>query len=115
VFTIQPDKPRGQASTGSTSRFEDLGAGAGMKFNRIFTNAEHYYSVGIDQETGEHLIEVVITWVAWYSIYFRLMPEEVQAFRVDPNALTGLSYELAADRGNNRFRDRLVKNEGPTR
>jgi hypothetical protein len=41
------------------------------------TSIATFLSVGIDEETGEHLIEVIITWVAWYGIYFRLLAAEV--------------------------------------
>ena len=72
-------------------------------------------SIVTDRETGQHLIEVVITWIAWYSIYFRLTPDEVAAFELDKSALTPLSLELAADKGTDIFSDRLVLNEGPQR
>jgi hypothetical protein len=86
-----------------------------MTYEPLHISREHYYSVGIDRDTGQHLIEVVITWVAWYSIYFRLTSQEVAAFEADRDALTPLSYELAADQGAHKFADRLVLNEGPTR
>jgi hypothetical protein len=86
-----------------------------MRYKSTHVNADHYYSVGIDEETGEYLIEIVVTWVMWYSIYFRLLAEEVEAFQLDHNSLTPLSYELASDKGFVRFRDRLVLNEKPSR
>lgn len=86
-----------------------------MQYERIHVNHDHYYSVGIDRESGDYLIEVLITWVAWYSIYFRLTPEEVRLFEADADSLTSLSYELAKDKGFDRFRDRLVHNEAPNR
>jgi hypothetical protein len=86
-----------------------------MQFEPIHIDRSNYYSIGIDRETGQHLIQVVITWVAWYSNYFRLTPDEVAAFDLDNNALTTLSYELAADKGADKLSDRLVLNEGPQR
>jgi hypothetical protein len=86
-----------------------------MQFERLYTSPENYYSVGIDRDSGQYMIEVVITWIAWYNIYFRLTPEEVAAFQVDREALTPLSYELASDKGESRFSDRLVLNDGPHR
>jgi hypothetical protein len=84
-----------------------------MNYQPLFISAEHYYSVGIDHDSGDYLIEVVITWIAWYSIYFRLTEAEIAAFKSDPTALVELSYEMAADKGVRRFRDRMVLNQGP--
>ncbi len=84
-----------------------------MRYRSIYANRDHYYSVGIDDETGEWLMEVVITWVAWYSIYFRLTTAEIECFNEDHDSLTALSYELASDKGRSKFRDRLVFNERP--
>ena len=84
-----------------------------MRYRSIYANRDHYYSVGVDDETGEWLMEVVITWVACYSIYFRLTPAEIGRFNQDHDALTDLSYELASDIGRSKFRDRLVLNERP--
>lgn len=84
-------------------------------YSEIYCSSDNYYSVGIDADTGEPLIQVVITWVAWYSVYFRLTPEEFAAFQCDHEALTPLSYELAKDKGFDKFRDRLVHNEKPDR
>ncbi len=86
-----------------------------MQFERIYIDRGNYYSIGIDRETGEYLIEVVITWIAWYYVYFRLTPEEVAEFERDNQALTPLSYELAADKGAKKYADRLVLNQGPQR
>lgn len=86
-----------------------------MNYQPLHVDRDHYYSVGIDKESGEYLMEVVITWIAWYSIYFRLLPEEVEAFKQDSDALRELSYELAKDRGNEKFKDRVVLNERPGR
>ena len=84
-----------------------------MRFKQLYINRDHYYSVGIDEDTGDHMLAVVITWVAWYSIYFRLTHEEVILFRENSEALTELSYEMASEKGEWKFKDRLVLNEGP--
>jgi hypothetical protein len=84
-----------------------------MNYRQLYINTEHYYSVGIDDDSGEYLIEVVITWIAWYSIFFRLTATEIEAFKSNPIALTDLSYEMAADKGAKHFRDRMVLNQGP--
>jgi len=82
-----------------------------MKYQRLYTSSERYYSVGIDEETGRYVMEVVITWIAWYSIYFWLSDEEATEFKRDPNALTDLSEEMAADKGEGTYRDRLIYSE----
>lgn len=82
-----------------------------MKYQRLHTNSEHYYSIGVDEETGRYVMEVVITWIAWYSIYFWLTDAEVADFKRDPNALTDLSQEMAADKGQQFFADRLIYSE----
>jgi hypothetical protein len=79
-----------------------------MRFERIYIDRDNYYSIGIDRDSGQHLMEVVVTGVAWHYLYFRLTPEELAAFERDNQALTPLSYELAADKGSGKFADRLV-------
>ena len=81
-----------------------------MNYTPLYVESDHFYSVGVDEETGEYLIEV---WLALYSIYFRLLPDEVETFKRDPHALRELSYELAADKGDAQFKDRLVLNDEP--
>ena len=82
-----------------------------MKCQRLHTNSERYYSVGLDEETGRYVLEVVITWVAWYSIFFWLTDGEVAEFKRDPNGLTDLSEQMAADKGQHDFADRLIYRE----
>jgi hypothetical protein len=86
-----------------------------MRYRRLYVNTEHHFSVGHDEETGYDVIEIVITWVAWYSIYFRLMPQEMAAFELNPDSLVPLSYDLAKDKGFGVHRERLVFNEAPHR
>ena len=77
-----------------------------MNYQRIYTNPEHYYSIGIDADSGQYMIEVVITSVAWYSLYFRLNSNEVATFRRDQDSLTRLSHKLARDKGKFWYRHR---------
>jgi hypothetical protein len=86
-----------------------------MKFKSIYKDSDNYYSVGIDEETGKYVIEIVITWIAWYSIYFSLTDEEVEMFKKNESALTGLANEMAHDKGRSKFREQLILNEGPQR
>jgi hypothetical protein len=84
---------------------------SGMNYQRIYTNSEHYYSIGIDNDSGQYIIEVIITWVAWYSIYFRLNSKEIASFRRDQDSLTELSYKMARDKGKFWYRHRLLHSE----
>lgn len=86
-----------------------------MKFKPIYKDSDNYYSVGIDEESGKYVIEVVITWIAWYNIYFSLTDEEVELFKKNESALTELANEMAHDKGKSKFKDRLILNQGPQR
>lgn len=80
-----------------------------MTYRCLHVNPEHYYSVGEDESTGRPVMEVVITAVGWYSLYFWLTEEEMQAFRADPDALTDLSHRMAVDKGKHHFKNRLIQ------
>jgi hypothetical protein len=69
-----------------------------MRFKRTYLNKEHYYSIGIDEETGENVMEVVITWVCWYSVYFRLTDEEHERFQQDQEALSATVLERCSQK-----------------
>jgi hypothetical protein len=84
-----------------------------MKFKSLYKDNDNYYSVGINEESGKYIIEIVITWIAWYNIYFSLTAEEVEMFKKNESALRGLANEMAHDKGRSKFKDRLLLNQGP--
>lgn len=84
-----------------------------MKFKPLYKDNDRYYSIGIDEESGKYVIEIVITWIAWYNVYFSLTDEEVEFFKKNESALTELANEMAHDKGRSKFRERLILNEGP--
>jgi hypothetical protein len=79
-----------------------------IKFKELYKN-ERYYSVGIDTETGEPVIEVTMTGIGWSDSYFRLTPEEFKSFQQDAGALDDLAERMAYDKGNQFYADRLLK------
>ena len=82
-----------------------------MKLKTLFIDQENYYSIGIDEETGEYVMQVVITWIAWYSRYFRLTPDEVQRFEADPRSLSGLARAFAGSGAVTKYADRMIRSE----
>lgn len=82
-----------------------------MKFRELYTDKDNYYSVGIDEETGEHVMEVVITWIAWYSRYFRLTDDEIQRFEADRGSLAGIARAFAGSGAVSNYGDRMILSE----
>ena len=82
-----------------------------MRFKALFTDKENYYSVGIDEETGEYVMEVVVTWIAWYSRYFRLTPEEIQRFEEDHHSLSEMARAFVGSGGVTHYGDRMIFSE----
>jgi hypothetical protein len=82
-----------------------------MTYKTLYTDVDHHYSIGIDVETGTHVMEVIITQVGWYALYFRLQADEVARFNQDPGALTELPQRFAQDKGKWHYRDRLIPSD----
>lgn len=80
-----------------------------MTLKELFVSP-NYYRVGID-ETGNGVIAVTITAVAWYEIYFRLTDDELASVKTDPRALDDLAKRLAVDKGKRLYADRLLESD----
>ena len=79
-----------------------------LVLRKIYKNTEWLYQVCEVAETGEPVIEVVIPGLGWYSLYFRLTPEQADLVNTDKDALTRLARSLSADKGRRRFRAQLI-------
>lgn len=82
-----------------------------MQFKALYIDKENYYSVGIDEETGEHVMEVVITWIAWYSRNFRLTQDEIQRFEADSKSLEGIARAFAGSGAVSNYGHRMILSE----
>jgi len=80
-----------------------------MEFKELY-RSDKYYSVGVDDDTGDPVIEVTITGIAWTDYYFRLTPEEFDRFKSDHASLDDLADRMAYDKGAKYFTDRLIRN-----
>lgn len=63
-------------------------------------------------DSNDYVMEVMITGIAWYSIYFRLSDDEIDQFNRDNNALIDLSQRFAVDKGKKFYKDRLIISDG---
>lgn len=82
-----------------------------MKFKAFYTDKKCYYQVGIDEATGEHVMEVVIRWSTWNPRYFRLTQEEVQRVEADCGSLAGIARGFAGSGAVSIDGDRRILSE----
>ncbi len=82
-----------------------------MKFRAIHTNQENYYAVGFDDDTQQLVLEVVITWIAWYNRYFALTREEFDWFTSDRQRLDDLAAACAGVNGIANHRERFLHSQ----
>jgi len=82
-----------------------------MKYRSVHINKDGYYSIGIDEETGPYVLEVVMTWVAWYSRYFRLSKEEFDSYPKNQAEIDLLARACAGDSGIKNNQDRFIYSE----
>ena len=75
---------------------------------KIFTDSERFYSVAVDEHSGEPLMIVTITGLGWRDLVFRLTNDDFEEFKKDNNSLADLADRLAIDKGERFYRDRLV-------
>jgi len=66
-----------------------------LKYVRDTISAENYFSIGRDIENGCYCIEVIMTWVAWYSRYFEISEEEYYHALNELSGFIDLSNKLA--------------------
>jgi hypothetical protein len=79
-----------------------------VNLQRVHTNQSEYYSLGIDEETKGHVLEVVITWVAWYSRFFKLTKEEFEAYPANQVEIDELARSCAGANGITNNRERFI-------
>lgn len=79
-----------------------------MKFKSLYTNQEHYYSIGIDEESGDYVMEVVITHIACYSRFFRLTEDEIKRFKDQEDSLNGIAGSFASPAAIKVYAKRLI-------
>ena len=79
-----------------------------MKFKSLYKNQDHYYSIGIDEETGDYVMEVVITHIAWYSRFFKLTDDEVKRFKEKEDSLNGIASSFASSAAIQNYTERLI-------
>lgn len=82
-----------------------------MNFQRIHTNKREYYSIGVDLDTNRLVLEVLITWVAWYSRYFSISQEEFDWFNSSRNRLDELAASCAGPMGIANNQQRFIHSE----
>jgi len=83
-------------------------------FKKKWVNSDALYMIGYNRRTKEKIIVVTIPWIAWYDVYFKLTEEEYEWHRTDLESLNDLAERLKVDKGCNFYKDRLLRNEGPT-
>jgi hypothetical protein len=79
-----------------------------MKFRAEHINREGYYCLGIDEETKTYVLEVIITWVAWYSRYFRLSKEEFERYPNNQAGIDAMALSCAGAAGIENNRERFI-------
>ena len=82
-------------------------------FVAVWTNENEYYRVGVDRKTGDKVIEIVITSIGWYSVFFKLTQEEFSWYQTNVDNLNDLARQFASDQGREFFADRLIFTEKP--
>lgn len=66
-----------------------------------------------DRKNKILVLEVVIPWIAWHSVYFWLSAEEYRLFKENKPVFDRLVEDYARDKGERFFTRRLLRNEGP--
>jgi len=79
-----------------------------MQFKELY-RSDRYYSVGVDEETGEPTSEVTTTGVAWVDYSLRITAEEFRQFQDNRKALDDLAERRTIDKGGRYYADRLVR------
>lgn len=79
----------------------------------VFVDRDNYYSILRDRQAGIAVLEVVIPWIAYYSVYFWLSADELQLFENDKPSFDKLSHAFAMDKGESLYGNRLLLNQGP--
>lgn len=79
----------------------------------VFVDRDNYYSILRDPQAGVAVLEVVISWIAYYGVYFWLSTDELQLFENDKPSFDKLAHAFAMDKGEHLYGDRLLLNQGP--
>ena len=75
--------------------------------NRKVRN-EKLYSVGYDEKSKQYIMEIVITWIAWYNRYYLISKEEYQWFETFIEKLDTLADRCLRIE---EFGDRFIKSD----
>jgi hypothetical protein len=79
----------------------------------VFVDRDNYYSILRDQQAGVAVLEVVIPWIAYYSVYFWLSADELHLLESDKPAFDQLAHGFAMDKGERLYGYRLLLHQGP--
>lgn len=82
-----------------------------MKFRSVHVNQEDYYSLGVDEQTNSYVLQVTITWVAWYSRYFKLSKAELEDYPSNRVMIDGLARSCMGPAGIANNRERFLYSE----
>jgi hypothetical protein len=60
----------------------------------LYDNEKWMFTVLLDEETGNHFLEVMCGGVGLYPVRVKLSDEQIQDFRNDPESLFGLASRI---------------------
>lgn len=64
-----------------------------MKLKNEKVRNKKLYCVGYDEEHNRYILEIVITWMAWYNRYYLISKEEYEWFDTDIEKLDSLAED----------------------
>ena len=79
-----------------------------MKLKTIYVSQRGYYSINVDEESGQFIMGVETGGLISGELYIRLTDEEVGEFNNDSDALDRLAKDFGADKGKVRYKDRHI-------
>jgi hypothetical protein len=80
-----------------------------MRFKPLYVDPGRYFAVGMDEDSGQPMIEIASIGPFGANLYFRITPEELLSFRDDPHSLDDLAERLAHDKGVRFYSERIVQ------
>ncbi len=80
-----------------------------MRFKPLHIDSERYFVIGVDEDTGEGVVEIASIGVFGQSLFFRLTADELRSFHADPHSLDDLAERFAQDKGVRFYSDRLLR------
>ena len=73
---------------------------------RILQDEHYFYTLYLDENTGEYFLEVVCGTVAIFTIRIKLDKEEIKSIRENPDNVRVLAYQIS-DAPNNFLHRRV--------